>query len=184
MNLDSYIKRRLKIVIYLFLALVVALVLRLYFLQVITGQLYAEQAQENMLRSKTIPAPRGNIYDRNGKLLVKSVPVVSVAVEPHIVLENEDVIKILSEKLHMSYDSIVGKLEDSNLPYLDRLILKQDIGYEAMVYLKENASFLPGVEVIDIFLREYNYDFLASHVLGYTGEIDEEKLKTDKYKND
>jgi penicillin-binding protein 2 len=184
MNLDSCIKRRLKIIIYLFLALVIALVLRLYFLQVITGQLYAEQAQENMLRLKTIPAPRGNIYDRNGKLLVKSVPVVSVAVEPHIVLENEDVIKILSEKLHMSYDSIVKKLEDSNLPYLERLILKQDIDYEAMVYLKENASFLPGVEVIDIFLREYNYDFLASHILGYTGEIDKEKLKTDKYKND
>jgi len=50
-----------------------------------------------------------------------------------------------------------------------------------MIYFKENSGRFPGVEVVDVFLREYEYGSLASHILGYTGEIDEEKLKMNKY---
>ena len=181
MNLDSGIKRRLKIVIYFLLVLMVVLILRLYFLQIISGQLYAEEASESIIRVRTIHSPRGSIYDRNGKLLVKSVPVPAVAVDPHIVLQHKDVIEILSEKLHIPYADIIKKLQDSNISYLDRVIIKENIDYGSMIYLKENSNMLPGVEVIDIYLREYSYGSLASHILGYTGEIDEERLRTEKY---
>lgn len=175
------IKIRFRIILYLLAILAIVLMLRLYFLQIMSGGLYAEMASENISREKTVSAPRGNIYDRNGKLLVKSIPVKAVAVEPLIVSENEDVMRILSECLNISYEEIKKKVEQSNLPYTDRLILKQDIDTAAMIYLKENSSKLPGVEVIDIYLREYNFNFLASHLLGYTGEIDEERLQSEEY---
>jgi len=179
--LDSTTKKRLKIVVYLFLALMAIFILRLYFLQVISGSLYAEEASESIVRTRTILAPRGNIYDKNGKLLVKSVPVLAVAVDPRVVLQHEDVIKVLSEKLNIPYEDIVKKLQNSNIPYLDRVILKENIDYGSMIYLKENSNMLPGVGVIDIFSREYSYGSLASHILGYTGEINEDKLKMKKY---
>ncbi len=156
---------------------------RLYFLQVMSGELYAQMAEANMTRTKNIAAPRGDIYDRNGKLLVKSVPVVAVAVEPHLLLNNDHVIKILSRELDIPYKDIVKKLKESNIPYIDRIILKQGIDYPTMIYLKENSASLPGVDVVDVFLRQYHYGFLASHILGYIGEINEDQLASDQYRS-
>ncbi len=174
-------KKRIKIVIYFLALAIIVLSVRLYFLQVMSGQLYAEMAQENIVRTKSVPAPRGNIYDRNGNLLVKSVPVPAISVEPLVVLENEKVLETLSRELDIGYDKLVSKLSSVNMSYLDRVILDHDISDETLVYFKENANNLVGVEVINIFLRQYNYSSLASHILGYTGEIDEEKLESGKY---
>jgi penicillin-binding protein 2 len=182
--LGSNIKIRFRIVLYLLAMVSIVLMLRLYFLQVMSGGLYAELASENISREKTVAAPRGNIYDRNGKLLVESIPVKAVAVEPHIVLKNEGVMEILSDCLNMSYEDIKKRMEQSNVSYIDRVILKQDIDAATMIYLKENSSKLPGVEVIDLYLRKYNFGFLASHLLGYTGEIDEDRLKSKEYEKD
>ena len=182
--MGSNTKIRFKIVLYLLLVVFIVLVLRLYFLQVMSGELYAELASESIAREKTVSAPRGNIYDRNGKLLVKSVPVKAVVVEPYTVSKNEDVIKALSGCLDMSYEEIKEKVEKSNVSYMDRIILKKDIDTATMIYLKENSSKFPGVEVVDVYLREYNFGFLASHLLGYTGEIDEDRLKSEIYAND
>jgi len=179
--LGSNIKIRFRIILYLLVMILIVLILRLYFLQIMSGELYAELASKNITREKTVEAPRGNIYDRNGKLIVSSVPVAAVAVEPHIVLKNEDVIKALSDCLDMSYRDIKEKLEKSDVSYIDRVILKQDIDAATMIYLKENSSNLPGVEVVDAYLREYNFGVLAAHLLGYTGEISEDMLKSEKY---
>lgn len=181
MSLDFYTKIRFRIIIYFMLALVAGLTIRLYFLQVMSGSIYAQEASQSILRTKSIPAPRGNIFDRNGKLLVKSVPSPAVAVDPRIVATNKEVLETLSEKLNIPYDEIVKKVDKSNISYLERVILKQNIDYETMIYLKENSNSLPGVEVVDVFFRDYEYDSLASHVLGYIGEIDEENLKIKKY---
>lgn len=163
------------------LALIAGLTVRLYFLQVMSGSEYAQEASQSILRTKSIPAPRGNIFDRNGKLLVKSISSPAVAVDPSIVANNKEVLQTLSEKLNIPYDEIVKKVNKSNISYLERVILKQNIDYGTMIYLKENANSLPGVEIVNVFYRDYEYDSLASHVLGYIGEIDEEKLEMKKY---
>ncbi len=179
--MGSNIKIRFKIVLYLMVMILIVIILRLYFLQIMSGELYAELASKSVTREKTVAAPRGNIYDRNGKLIVKSVPITAVAVEPHIVLKNEDVMEALSGCLNMSYQDIKEKLEKSDVSYIDRVILKKDIDTAAIIYLKENSSNLPGVEVVDVYWREYNFGVLVSHLLGYTGEIDEDMLKSEKY---
>ena len=180
-NLDLSSRRRLRIAIYFLILLTAVLVARLYFLQVMSGEIYAEEAQKIILRSKTLAAPRGNIYDRNGRLLVKSVPSPAIAVDPRVVLANEEVLDVLCTKLKLAKAKVTEKLKKSNISYLERVVLKQNIDYETMIYFKENSSSLPGVEVIDVFLREYEYGNLAAHILGYTGEIDEDKLKSSQY---
>ncbi len=179
--MGSNTRARFRILFYLLIIILVLLILRLYFLQVISGDLYAQLASQSISREKTVSAPRGNIYDRNGKLLVKSIPVKAVAVQPYIILKNEEAMKILSSCLDIPYDQIKEKIEKSNVSYIDRVIIKQDIDPAAMIYIQENSDKLPGVEVIDVYLREYNFGFLAAHLLGYTGEIDEEELKSEGY---
>ncbi len=181
-NLDSRIKRRIKFTLYLLGAVVAVMVLRLYFLQVMSGDLFAEKAQENIVRVKSIPAPRGNIYDRNGKLLVNSVPVFAVAVEPRAAASSSETLEFLSENLDLEYEGLKERLQNSNISYLERVILATDIDERTLVTFKENITSLSGVEVVDIYLRQYTYGFLAAHILGYTGEIDEDQLSLDKYK--
>lgn len=176
-----YTKRRYRIITYLVIIAVIVLSVRLYFLQIIEGEIYAEEAVESILRSKNISAPRGEIYDRNGKLLVKSVPVTGVAVEPRKILENEELLSLLAEKLDMSEYTIRKKLEARDVPYTERIMLKQKIDEETMIYIMEHSQELPGVELVDTFIREYPFGKVAAHVLGYIGEIDEEKLATDVY---
>jgi penicillin-binding protein 2 len=142
-----------------------------------SGEIYAEAASQNITRTRSTAAPRGNIYDRNGKLLIESVPTTAVAVDPYTVLKREDVLSTLSYKLGISYYDLKDKLEKTKTTYIDRIIIKQNIDKDTLVYLKENSQNLPGVEIVNIFLRKYNYEYLAAHILGYTGEIDEAKLK-------
>ncbi|MDD5660136.1 MAG: penicillin-binding protein 2 [Actinomycetota bacterium] len=179
MNISK--NKRLVFVSYIVIIAVVVLALKLYFLQVMSGEVYAEAVSQNITRTKSVSAPRGNIYDRNGKLLIESIPTVAVAVDPYTVLKRDDVLTILSNKLGLSYYDLKNKLENTKTTYIDRIIIKQNIDKETLIYLKENSQDLPGVEVINIFLRKYNYGYLASHILGYTGEINEEKLSQEKY---
>ena len=76
---------------------------------------------------------------------------------------------------------LLEKISKSNISYLERIIIKQDIDYGTMIYFTENKDRLPGVEIVDVFLRQYEYGSLAAHILGYTGEVDEERLKMSKY---
>ncbi|MCL4378246.1 MAG: penicillin-binding protein 2 [Actinobacteria bacterium] len=178
--MNSSTNKRLIFTGYLVITAAVLLILRLYFLQVMSGEDYAKAASENITRTRTTAAPRGNIYDRNGKLLVESVPTTAVAVDPFEVLKRDDVLSTLSKRLGISYYDLKDKLEKTKTTYIDRIIIKQNIDKETLVYLKEHSQDLPGVEVVNIFLRKYNFGSLAAHVLGYTGEIDEEKLKQEK----
>ncbi len=179
--MNSNIRIRFKIIIYLIAGILIAILLRLYFLQIISGEIYAEMVSENITRKTEVAAPRGNIYDRNGKLLVKSIPVYAVAAQPHILIGDEEAIGLLQDYLDMPAEKIRKKLEDANISYLERVILKTGIDKPAIIKIKESSNMLPGVEVVDIYLRKYNYGVLASHILGYTGEIDEEHLESESY---
>jgi len=179
--LDSNIRVRLKITIYIAAAVLAALLLRLYFLQVISGEIFAEMAAENISRKTSITAPRGNIYDRNGKLLVKSIPVAAAAVQPHLLLQDEEALKLLAGYLDMSPYSVKKELEDARVSYLERVFLKTGIDMPTIIKISENSALLPGVEVVDIYLRQYQYGVLASHILGYTGEISQEQLSSGRY---
>src|SRR5215217_2048994 len=78
------LKVRMVIIHGLVIAILVVLGARLYFLQVVSGDYYAERAENQRIRRLRIPAPRGAIFDRNGKLLVDSRSTYN------IVLSGED----------------------------------------------------------------------------------------------
>jgi len=161
-----------------------ALLLRLYFLQVISGEIFAEMVSESISRRTSIAAPRGNIYDRNGKLIVKSTPVAAVVAQPHKLMQDDGAIELLSDYLDIPAADIREKLKNANISYLERVFLKTGIDKPTIIRIKESGVLLPGVEIVDVYLREYNYGVLGSHILGYTGEINEKKLASDLYSGD
>jgi len=159
---------------------------RLYYLQIVKGDYYEQKAENQRIRLIPIPAPRGAIFDRNGKILVDSRPTYNV------VLSNEPLKKIdVNERVP---DYARGLSMDRQF-VIDRLnVIKKQNDFEAMV-LKENATIqdITWVEAHSLEYPElrvelqpqrfYPLGTVLAHVLGYVGEISPNQLESPEYKD-
>ncbi len=158
----------------------------MYYLQVVHGQYYSDRAENQRIRLIPIPAPRGAIFDRNGKILVDSRPTYNV------VLSNEPIKKIDVADRVDDYAKGLG-LESKFVVERLNLIKKQN-DFETMV-LKENATMqdiswveshsleYPELRVELQPQRFYPHGLVLAHVLGYVGEISPKQLESDEFKN-
>ena len=158
---------------------------RLYYLQVTKGAYYAERAENQRVRMIPIPAPRGAIFDRNGKILVDSRPTYNV------VLANEPIKKIDPASRIDSYSAGLGLERQFVIERLN--LIKKQNDFETMV-LKENATMqdIAWVESHTIEFPEllvelqpqrfYPLGTVLSHVLGYVGEISPAQLEKPEFK--
>lgn len=158
---------------------------RLYYLQVVQGEYYSERAENQRIRLIPIPAPRGAIFDRNGKILVDSRPTYNV------VLSNEPIKKIdVTERVG---DYALGLNLESKF-VVERLnLIKKQNDFETMV-LKENASMqditwveshtmeYPELRIELQPQRFYPHGLNMAHILGYVGEISPKQLESPEYK--
>ncbi|MGH9196882.1 MAG: penicillin-binding transpeptidase domain-containing protein, partial [Acidimicrobiia bacterium] len=164
------------------LSLFSALVLRLYYLQVLTHDDHAAAAEFNRVRVIPIEPTRGKIYDRNGKLLVRNRQSLVVAVRRDVMDDPEGTISRLATLLNSSPEEIKKRLADKTaLPYT-AIAIAEDVPESTVVYIREHIDQFRGV--VDEFrpVRVYPYGALASHALGYTGEITSEQLEQKRYK--
>ncbi|MBI4733402.1 MAG: penicillin-binding protein 2, partial [Rubrobacteridae bacterium] len=173
---------RLRLLIFTIVTLAVfgALISRLWFLQVMGGQQYMERAESNYIRTVSLDAPRGLVYDRTKKVIVNNRPSIGVALSPSEVEKHPKILKQLSKILKMSVEEIEEKLKEKKTDPLKSRVIKRDIDDVTLAYIEEHKMNLPGVEVISESIRTYPYSSLGAHVFGYLGEISEtemEKLK-------
>ena len=159
---------------------------RLYYLQVVKGEHYSERAENQRIRHIPIPAPRGVIFDRNGKILVDSRPTWNV------VLSNEPIKKIDVTSRVEDYAAGLS-LEPSFV--VERLdLIKKQNEFETMV-LKENATMqdiawveshsleFPELRVENQPQRFYPHGTQLAHILGYVGEISPKQLESEEWKD-
>jgi len=158
---------------------------RLYYLQITKGAYYAERAENQRVRLIPIPAPRGAIFDRNGKILVDSRPTYNV------VLSNEP---LKSLDLPSRVNDYAAGLSMDRQFVIERLnLIKKQNDFETMV-LKENATMQDiawveahSVEFPELLIelqpqRFYPLGTVLSHVLGYVGEISPAQLENPEFK--
>ena len=159
---------------------------RLYYLQVVNGEYYAQRAENQRIRLIPIPAPRGAIFDRNGKILVDSRPTYNVT------LSNEPLKKI---NINERVDDYARGLNLEPQFVTERLnLIKKQNEFESMV-LKENATIqdIAWVEARNMEFPElrvelqpqrfYPLGTTLAHVLGYVGEISPKQLESEEYKS-
>ena len=153
---------------------------RLYYLQLVRGEYYSDKAENQRIRLIPIPAPRGTIFDRNGKLLVASRPTYNIT------LSNEPIKKI---DVTDRFEDYAGGLDVDRQYLVERInLIKKQPGFETMV-LKENASIqditwvkahaeeYPELSVELQPQRFYPLGKTLAHVLGYVGEISPKQLE-------
>lgn len=158
------------------LGVLVLLLARLWSMQVLAGDVYAAQAENNRVREVTLEAPRGLIRDRKGRLLVTNRMTLAVTVSP-TAKDDDAMLARLSNVLGMSVADIEEKIGTKRLEALKPRVVAIDVPMATAAYLSEHASEFPGVAVEQQAVREYPQGTLAAHVLGYTGAISESEFK-------
>lgn len=157
------------------------LVVRLWFMQVIDAQGYAQAATANSIRTVITPAPRGLITDSSGKvILAENVPSENVVGYP-LELQGATGAKemaMLAPILHTGADHLLSELSKGALssPY-QPVVLAEDITPIQRAAISERIRQFPGVELQSAYVRVYPNGTLLAHVLGYTGSITQSELQ-------
>ncbi len=190
-ELDPQANNRLALRIAIFggvaLALFVMLFFRLWFLQVLNGGKYLAEAKNNRTREYRISAPRGEILDRSGKILVANRTSLALQVSPDKLPEDprerRAELARLAELTHSSLPHLRKTMhEQLKLAPSAPVTLRRDVGSYLVFYLQENQDRFPGVTVQRVFVRRYPDGTLAAHILGNVGEISKEQLKERRYR--
>jgi penicillin-binding protein 2 len=169
------------------LALFSIIFFRLWYLQVLSGDDYEAQAQNNRVREIEVPAPRGQIIDTNGTVLVDNRTALALQVQEQRLPSGGDerraVIERLSEVAGMGPDEIEDEIrrQSRELPS-SPVTLKKDVPYSLVYYLREHQAEFPGVTIERVYVREYPHGTLGAHMFGYVREVNEEQLKDSRYK--
>ena len=161
---------------------------RLWNLQVLDGDKYLAEAKNNRTREFKVIAPRGDILDRDGNVLVDNRTSLALQLNttklPEDPAEERAELARLGELSHMSLRKVRRTIAESEEVAAGAPVtLRRDVGYDLVAYIEENQDEFPGVAVQRVFVRHYPDGTLAAHVLGNVSEISEEELKEARYKN-
>ena len=180
------LRARLRFVQVLVILMLGALTVRLYVLQVVRGERYAEIAENQRRRRLPIPAPRGVIFDREKRVLVDSRPTYNV------ILTREDVkgkdlnalIEPLAEGLGLERDILKERFDMvKSMPAFESIQVKQDATPGDIAWVEAHTLEYPELRVEQQPQRKYPADGSLAHVLGYVGEISPEQLEKQSYKD-
>jgi penicillin-binding protein 2 len=160
----------------------IVLGMRLFYLQVVRADTFEDLADKNKFRIVSIPARRGDIYDRDMEVLATSKPVFSVTLTGSEIAEKENVAAKMAEILddpEITQETILQALMEQHRPYEPVIIkrLPYDEGIQMVTRIEERREELPGVEIREEPMRYYPLGSLAGHILGTVGLISKEELE-------
>ncbi len=182
---NSFDVGKIRFIVFFVLFFISFIFFRLVQLQVAKGDYYYGMAEGNRIRIERIEAKRGVIYDRNMIPLVRNVANFLLYFVPSDLprdpIEKEELIKNISNLIdgidEKEINEKLSKLEIGTLESMQPLFIVDDIAYEAAMKLYLQSQNMPGVVLSNKSRREYNlYADTLSHVLGYTGKINEKEL--------
>ncbi|MYA79287.1 MAG: penicillin-binding protein 2, partial [Acidobacteriia bacterium] len=151
-------------------------------LQVQTRQIYVERADRNRIKSLQIFAPRGKILDRDGRVIVDNSPSHKALLSR--ASHDTELLRIIAGGLNIPFERLgasLKRLETSNTPAYQAVILKENLSHAEVAFVEAHRSQLPELELIRSHRRLYPRGGLASHVVGYVGEVSDSELDQDTF---
>lgn len=161
----------------------VVIIVNLWYLQIIKGKEYEQRAINNCIRSLVEEAPRGEIYDRYGNILVTNRPAVNFSVIPAELEDYKGLVEEFSVIMPIDYTYIKEKIQNKWQNPFQALTLKRDLEKEKIITIEEQKYKFKGILLTVQPERKYLFQSLAAHLIGYVNEISEEELKISTFKN-
>lgn len=172
----------IQIIAFVLLAL---LGVRLYYLQIVKGDYFSERAENQRVRFIPIPAPRGAIFDRNGRLLVDSRPTYNIVLsnEPNKSINVDDRVEDYSRGLNLDRQFVVERLNlIKKQNDFETMVLKENVAMQDIAWVESHSLEFPELRVELQPQRFYPLGTTLAHVLGYVGEISPKQLEDEEIK--
>ena len=178
---DWYKQRLIRVMICVAGAFFILLI-RLFYLQVIQGQELRRLSENNCIRLQSTDPSRGMIFDRNGSLLVDNRPAFDLSIILKDAKPVDRTIEKLAKLIDVPVSELMKKLEhDKGVSSYKPILLKQDIGRDALAAVEVRKFDLPGIVVNVKPRRHYINRQSAAHLIGYLSEINADELRSGKY---
>jgi penicillin-binding protein 2 len=166
--------------------------IRLVHLQVLRGTSYRQQAEENRIRPEILHAHRGRLLDRKGRVIADNAPSYHLSLDPrdrafrHNAAARDAVVSELARVLKRDETELRTEVERARQTSSAPITIARNVDFPTLSAIVERMEKLPGVEVRPEPARRYPYGTLASHLIGYLGEVSDEELsgKPDEKGND
>jgi penicillin-binding protein 2 len=180
---------RIAFFIFLCVVALLAVLARLAQVQLVHGQEYRASAQANQIRLIPVAAPRGLIYDRNGKVVVRSRPSFFVALVPSEVKDIDGELKTVARTIGVPIEKLKTRLlhhHGVNYKSFDEVqvyepygpvMLATDLPVAKVGRISEILNNLPGVDLEVEAVRNYPYKGFGSAIFGYVGQITPSEYK-------
>ena len=163
-------------------AFFVLIAARLWYLQIIHGTDFRAKSEKNRIKTIRLTAYRGNILDRDGRLLAGIEPSFNICLIKKETRDLEALLKRLLPLLDEPASKVRARLYAArNQPQYMPVVLERNASWETVCRVEARLSELPGVIVEVGPSRRYPHGKLAPHLLGYLGEISLEELKSGRY---
>ncbi len=185
-RLTNRLNARIAVLTAVVVAAVAMVVLRLWSLQVLSGDHYRALAKDHGYLDVRVHPPRGEILDRNGGVLVDNRTVMSLLLRPSNLPTDRAArrteLRRLGSVLGISQSAIRHRVRETPQYAGYPVVLRQGLDRQLLFYLLENKERFPGVSVERTYVRQYKDGTLAAHVLGLVGQISPHQLTRPAYR--
>ncbi len=151
------------------------LAIRLWHMQLISGDEYTAQAESNRTRTVTSDAARGRILDCNGEELVSNRSSLAVVADADVADDAVEV-QVLANLLGMPMVACLRKIQSESEGAQSARTVMSDVTNRAVAMIQERSYIFDGVSIEERVQRIYPQGSLASQVLGYTGSVTQEQV--------
>ena len=162
----------------------VILSLRLWDLQIMRGSEMRKLSEQNRIRVKKVIAPRGVMFDTQGRVLADTRPSFNLYITPEDIKDFSQTVDGLAQLLSINREDILDKLKmASGFPPSFPVKIKPDVTKDELAKVEAHRVYLPGVSIQIEPKRNYPYGKMMAHMLGYVSEINGDELKTSEHKD-
>ena len=180
--IDESFEQRLRVLGILMTGFFALFMVRLFQLQVVEGEAHRLSSQRNSIRTERIASPRGEIVDREGRLLASTRAAFELEVVPSELREKERTLAVLGALLgDESEHARAAVLQARGRARFQPVRLEDDLSFEQLARIESHRHALPGVITEVHPLREYPYGSLAAHAIGTIGEIRASQLEERRF---
>jgi penicillin-binding protein 2 len=167
---------------YVVVLLLAVLASGMWRLQILGASGFRLLADANRIRKIPVVAPRGKIFDREGRILVDNYPSVSCYLLREQAKSLQADLPLIARGLDLPLEQVQASVRRfAAQPKYVPIPLKQDITPDEQAFIEAHRNELPELETLDEQRRLYPRDGFAAHLIGYVGEVSEEDLNSSKF---
>jgi penicillin-binding protein 2 len=173
---------KLHIAQYVVALVLVILGVWLWRLQILGADNFRVLAEQNRIRKVPVLAPRGRIFDREGRIIVDNYPSVSCFLLREQQKSLDADLPLIAEGLHIPLDQLEATIRHFQYaPKYQPIPIKADITPDEQAFIEAHRNELPELETMEEQRRLYPRDGFAAHLIGYVGEVSETDLNNSKF---